>query len=220
MVRRYPFTFIFIPLALALLVVVAIGVNGEERHQPARATTPGMLPSHVDAPITAPCPPSSHAWMGISVACARSGQGYPFSLGAEYIAVSPAAALVGASIRVWGSCGCGGIGTPAPGAPVETVHLWLLDARPRVVTRQKHRRVVNAGYALLGTATIDGRSNWSTRVTVPAHIDAGSGSPGRTTTTPGIYAIMVTYPGEDAAAHYNAVAPREGYITRFVVTAR
>jgi hypothetical protein len=50
-------------------------------------------------------------------------------------------------------------------------------------------------------------------------MDAGAGPPGRTTTTPGIYAIMVTYPGEEAAAHYYAVAPREGYITRFVVTA-
>ena len=148
----------------------------------------------------------------------RSGQGYPFSLGAEYIAVSPAAAPVGASVRVWGSCGCGEGGTPAPGAPVETVRLWLLDARPLVVTRQKHRRVVNAGHALLGTATIDSRSNWSARVIVPTHIDAGAGPPGRTTTTPGIYAIMVTYPGEEAATHYYAVAPREGYITRFVVT--
>jgi hypothetical protein len=206
------------PLALALLVVAAIGVNGAQRHQPARATTPGTLPSHADAPVPAPCPPSSQARTRISVACARSGQGYPFSLGVEYIAVSPAAAPVGASVRVWGSCGCGQSGTPAPGAPVETVHLWLLDARPLVVTRQKQRRVVNAGHALLGTATIDSRSNWSARVTVPAHIDAGAGPPGRTTTTPGIYAIMVTYPGEDAAAHYYVVAPQEGYITRFVVT--
>jgi hypothetical protein len=86
--------------------------------------------------------------------------------------------------------------------------------------RQKHRRVVNAGHALLGTATIDSRANWSARATVPAHIDAGAGPPRRTTTTPGIYAIMVTYPGEDAAAHYYAVAPQEGYITRFVVAAR
>jgi hypothetical protein len=138
----------------------------------------------------------------------------------EYIAVSPAAAPVGASVRVWGSCGCGESGTAAPGGPVETVRLWLLDARPRVVTRQKHRRTVNAGYALLGTATIDGRANWSARLTVPAHIDAGAGPPGRTTTTPGIYAIMVTYPGEEAAAHYYDAAPQEGYITRFVVTAR
>ena len=218
--RRYPFTFIYISLALALLVVVAISVNGRQRHHSARATTPGTLPSHAAAPVTALCPPSSHARTGISVACARSGQGYPFSLGAEYIAVSPAAAPVGASVRVWGSCGCGEIGTPAPGAPVETVRLWLLDTRPLVVARQKQRRVVNAGHALLGAATIDGRSNWSARVTVPAHLDAGAGPPGRTTTTPGIYAIMVTYPGEDAAAHYYAVAPREGYITRFVVTAR
>jgi hypothetical protein len=219
-VKRYPFTFIFIPLALALLVVVAIGVNGGQRHQPARAIPPGMLPSHVDAPVPAPCPPSSQARTRISVACARSGQGYPFSLGVEYIAVSPAAAPVGASVRVWGSCGCGESGTPAPGAPVETVRLWLLDARPLVVTRQKQRRVVNAGHALLGTATIDGRSNWSARVTVPTHMDAGAGPPGRTTTTPGIYAIMVTYPGEVATARYDAVTPREGYITRFIVTAR
>jgi hypothetical protein len=219
-VRRYPFTFIFIPLALALLVVVAIGVKGRQRHHPARATTLGTLPSHIDAPVRVPCPPSSQARTRISVACARSGQGYPFSLGVEYIAVSPAAAPVGASIRVWGSCGCGEIGTPAPGAPIETVRLWLLDARPLVVMRQKHRRVVNAGHALLGTATIDSRANWSARATVPAHIDAGAGPPRRTTTTPGIYAIMVTYPGEDAAAHYYAVAPQEGYITRFVVAAR
>ena len=218
--RRYPFTFIFVPLALALLVVVAIGVNGGQRHHPARATTPGTLPSHAAAPVTAPCAPSSQARTRISVACARSGQGYPFSLGVEYIAVSPAAAPVGASVRVWGSCGCGQGGTPAPGAPVETVRLWLLDAKPLVVTRQKQRRVVNAGHALLGTATIDSRSNWSARVTVPAHIDAGAGPPGRTTTTPGIYAIMVTYPGEEATTHYYAVAPQEGYITRFVVTAR
>jgi hypothetical protein len=179
-----------------------------------------MLPSHVDTPVTAPCPPSSHARTGISVACARSGQGYPFSLGVEYIAVSPAAAPVGASVRVWGSCGCGESGTPAPGAPVKTVRLWLLDVRPLVVTRQKHRGVVNAGHALLGTATIDSRANWSARVTVPTHVDAGFGPPRRTTTTPGIYAIMVTYPGEEAATHYYAVAAREGYITRFVVTAR
>jgi hypothetical protein len=218
-VRRYPFTFIFIPLALALLVVVAIGLNGGQRHHPARATTPGMLPPHVETPVTAPCPPSSHARTGISVACARSGQGYPFSLGMEYIAVSPAAAPVGAPVRVWGSCGCGESGTLSPGAPVETVRLWLLDARPRVVTRQKHRRVVNAGHALLGTATIDSRSNWSAHVIVPAHIDAGTGPSDRTNTPPGIYAIMVTYPGEEAAAHYYAVAPQEGYITRFVVTA-
>ena len=218
--RRYPFTFIFIPLTLALLVVMAIGVNGRQRHHPARATTPGSLSSHAATPVPAPCPPSSQARTRISVACARSGQGYPFSLGAEYIAVSPAAAPVGASVRVWGSCGCGESGTPAPGAPVETVHLWLLDARPLAVTRQKQRRVVNAGHALLGTATIDSRSNWSARVTVPAHMDAGAGPPGRTTTTPGIYAIMVTYPGEEAAAHYYAVAPREGYITRFGVNAR
>ena len=218
--RRYPFTFIFVPLALALLVVVAIGVNGGQRHHPARATTPGTLPSHAAAPVPAPCPPPSQVRTRISVACARSGQGYPFSLGVEYIAVSPAAAPVGASVRVWGSCGCGGSGTPAPGAPVETVRLWLLDARPLVVTRQEQRRVVNAGHALLGTARIDSRSNWSARVTVLAHMDAGAGPPGRTTTTPGIYAIMVTYPGEDAAAHYYAVAPQEGYITRFVVTAR
>jgi hypothetical protein len=213
--RRYPFTFIFIALALALLVVVAIGVNGGQRQHAARATTPGMLPSHVDMPVTAPCPPSSHARTGISVACARSGQGYPFSLGTVYIAVSPAAAPVGASVRVWGSCGCGESGTPAP---VETVRLWLLDTRPLVVTGQKYRRVVNAGHALLGTATIDSRSNWSARVTVPTHLDAGAGPPGRTTTTPGTYAIMVTYPGEEATAHYYAVAPQEGYITRFVVT--
>jgi hypothetical protein len=218
-VRRCPFTFIFIPLALALLVVVAIGVNGAQRHQPPRATTPGILPSHADATVPAPCPPSSRARTRISVACARSGQGYPFSLGAEYIAVSPAAARVGASVRGWGNCGCGESGTPAPGASVETVRLWLLGARPLVVARQR-RRVVNAVHALLGTATIDNRSNWSARVTVPTHIDAGSGSPGRTTTTPGIYAIMVTYPGEDATAHYYAVAPQEGYITRFVVTTR
>src|SRR5205823_7612757 len=168
MVRRYPFTFIFIPLALALLVVVAIGVNGRQRHYSARATTPGTLPSHAAASVTAPCPPSSQARTRISVACARSGQGYPFSLGVEFIAVSPAAAPVGASVRVWGSCGCGEGGTPAPGAPVETVRLWLLDARPLVVTRQKQRRVVNAGHALLGTATIDSHSNWRARVIVPA----------------------------------------------------
>ena len=220
MVRRYPFTFLFVPLALALLVVVAIGVNGKQRQHPARATTPGSLSSHAATPVPAPCPPSSQARTRISVACARSGQGYPFSLGVEYIAVSPAAAPVGASVRVWGSCGCGQSGTPAPGAPVETVRLWLLDTRPLVVARQKQRRVVNAGHALLGTATIDSRSNWSARVTVPAHMDSGAGPPGRATTTPGIYAIMVTYPGEEAAAHYYAVAPQEGYITRFVVTAR
>jgi hypothetical protein len=219
-VRRYPFTFIFFPLALALLVVVAIGVNGRQRHHPARATTPGTLPSHAAAPVAAPCPPPLQTRTRISVACARSGQGYPFSLGVEYIAVSPAAAPVGTSVRVWGSCGCGQSGTPAPGAAVETVRLWLMDARPLVVTRQKQRRVVNAGHALLGTATIDSRSNWSARVTVPTHLDAGAGPPGRTTTTPGIYAIMVTYPGEEVATHYYAVAPREGYITRFVVTAR
>ena len=220
MVRRYPFTFLFVPLALALLVVVAIGVNGKQRQHPARATTPGSLSSHAATPVPAPCPPSSQARTRISVACARSGQGYPFSLGVEYIAVSPAAAPVGASVRVWGSCGCGESGAPAPGAPVEAVRLWLLDAKPLVVTGQKQRRVVNAGHALLGTATIDGRSNWSARVTVPAHMDAGAGPPGRTTTTPGLYAIMVTYPGEEATAHYYAVAPQEGYITRFVVTAR
>ena len=107
-----------------------------------------------------------------------------------------------------------------PGAPVETVRLWLLDARPLVVTRQKHRSVVNAGHVLLGTATIDSRSNWSAHVRVPTHIDAGSGPPGRTNTAPGSYAIMVTYPGEDAVSHYYAVAAQEGYITRFVVTAR
>src|ERR671933_654208 len=106
------------------------------------------------------------------------------------------------------------------------LHIPLRTARPGVAGRCGHRcerqaaAAPDAGHALLGTARIDSRSNWSARVTVPAHLDAGAGPPGRTTTTPGIYAIMVTYPGEEATARYYAVAPREGYITRFVVTAR
>lgn len=212
----------------AVAVVLAWGAHRDAtvRVLPGPKVAPGnSAPHHAPPPPGAPCRP--FWWPGrtatsprVSAACARSGQGYPFSIGFEYIAVSPAAAAPGTRITVWGSCGCGTSTSPSAGAPVERVRLWLLGARRRTITWQGGHVAVNDGRVLLANARIGKDSNWSAEVVVPQRIGAGFSLSRQIGLAPGPYVVMVTYPGEEATAEYYAVAPHEGYITSFVVARR
>ena len=213
---------------LGLLIVGGVLLCGALGWAESRALGPGhrprlSAPPHHPAALATPCgallPAAARqvpAGAAISMSCSRPGQGYPLSFGTAYIAASPAAAPPGGVVEVWGNCGCGSGGLQA-GAPVETVRLWMVGLRRRVVLWHGRRVVVNAGRALVGVSPIDGAAGWRVRVAVPARLGAAYAVAGQVSTTPGSYAVMVTYPGEVAGPHYYTPAPHDGSITRFAI---
>lgn len=205
------------PGMLAVVIGGALLAWGSRRG--AARSVPAAVTAAVAGTVPAPCGPgarATHLLSSISVACSRQGQGYPISVGTEYIAAHPAIVAPGQLLTVWGNCGCGELPQNAQ-LPVETVQLWLVRTERRAMIWHGQRLVVNAGRALLGTARIDRHSYWRASVYVPAYLGAGFGLSAIIPAIAGRYAVMVTYPGEEAGPEYYAPAAHEGSITGITI---